>query len=176
MRIATKTEYRGTVFDSKSEAVFARALDLAETLWAYHPPPPYHKSEHPWDFIVQVRHPHESKWTLVEYKPSAPTQVYLDNLTELMRSLPCVFESIVVWGNPWDGPHPEAPYTCSYHVYPIFCSFDGKYGWGDFIPLADNGCGLPMSWRHDPIKMLGITESIAQRAKQYRFDLREFTS
>jgi len=158
-----KTEYKNILFDSKSEAVFARALDLARHDWVYHPP---EHCGHVWDFMVDLN------WTtsLIEYKPAMPTNTYVDNLTELMRKDP--FESIVVWGNPWDGVNRniEGPSECCYRVYPIFCSY-GKYGWGDFCRLADTGSNVPVSWRHPTDGVIGIYEEMVQEAKNYRFDL-----
>jgi hypothetical protein len=173
--IANKTEYKKIVFDSKSEAVFARTLDLAGHLWKYHP---NEVCGHVWDFLVLRKIYLDipgyardgSEWIYIEYKPSMPTNTYLDNLTKKMRLDP--MESIVVWGNPWDGVDKEigGPQECCYRVYPIFCSY-GKYGWGDFIRLADNGCGWPTSSMHTTWDVLGITEEMAQEAKKFRFDL-----
>lgn len=149
------TEYKGTRFRSKSEAVFARFLDLVEASWVYEPSEHF---GHVWDFIVfpepvLYRHhsmrlqgeffissddvgatpqPIENKPFLVEYKPSMPTNTYIDNLRKSMRRWECltcgliqgdgncddykpcpncgkrmkrtgVRESFIVWGNPWDG-------------------------------------------------------------------------
>jgi hypothetical protein len=44
---AIKTEYKRIIFDSKSEAVFARTLDLGGHQWIYHPP---EHCGHVWDF------------------------------------------------------------------------------------------------------------------------------
>jgi hypothetical protein len=175
---AVKTEYKKIVFDSKSEAVFARTLDIAGHHWKYHPK---EHCGHVWDFLVwrncsYVDHRLPSyiyarvPWIYIEYKPSMPTNTYVDNLTEKMRSDPR--ESIVVWGNPWDGVDKEidGPQDCCYRIYPIFCSM-GKYGWGDFIRLADNGGDWPTSFYHETWPVLGITEGMAQEAKRYRFDL-----
>lgn len=183
-----KTEYRGIVFDSKSEAVFARTLDLARAEWVYHPEK---HCGHEWDFIVfpsltfsrkqwfraggkyyhsestyPVLH---SKPMLVEYKPSMPTNTYVDNLTEMMRQDPV--ESVVVWGNPWDGIQKLDGFgDCSYTVYPVFSSL-ARYGWGDWIRLGDNGGDYPTSSRHDTFCCLGIIEEMAQQARRHRFDL-----
>jgi len=101
-----------------------------------------------------------------------PTNTYVDNLTDKIRVDPK--ESIVVWGNPWDGLDRsiDGPDQCCYRVYPIFCSH-GKYGWGDFIRLADNGGDWPTSTRHSTWDILGITEEMAQESKEYRFDIVE---
>lgn len=184
-----RTEYKGIVFDSKAEAVFARTLDIAGHDWVYHPEK---HCGHEWDFLVFPAHDryfYKSPWVggkhcestmvysgpvskpmLVEYKPSMPTNTYVDNLTEIMRQDPR--ESIVVWGNPWDGVDRsiDGPIDCCYRVYPIFSSH-AKYGWGDFIRLADNGGDFPTSYRHETFSVLGVNEHMAQQAKRYRFDL-----
>jgi hypothetical protein len=162
--IARPTEYRGIAFDSKAEAVFARSMDLAGLSWIYHPS---FACEHQWDFLVTDR---RGVQTLVEYKPSMPTNTYVDWLTDMMRSHP--HESVVIWGNPWDGV-PEGVDgfgDCCYTVYPIFSSA-GKFGWGDFIRLGDNGGDWPTSWRHDTFELFGLTDYEAQAAKLCRFDL-----
>ena len=170
---AIKTEYKGvyklepTVFDSKSEAVFARTLDLAGIEWAYH----VDHCDHNWDFLTWGHNWRPS--ILVEYKPKMPTNTYIHNLTEKMRDDPR--ESVIIWGNPWDGFDPEWPVPpppCSYIVYPIFTKF-GKFGWGNYIPLADHGWNEPFSTYHNMFGMFGIYEEIVQEAKNYRFDLVE---
>jgi hypothetical protein len=193
---AIKTEYQGVVFDSKSEAVFARTMDMCGHQWFYHPT---ELGDHEWDFLV-FRKPQRIKnkasvnyWSqisggkmvrdfvshvdhfynwppiLVEYKPTAPTDTYIENLTESMRrGVP--FESVIVWGSPWNGP--VTGERCSYVSYPVFCSFDSKYGWGDFNREADTGGALPTSSRHPFGHMFNCSESIIQMAKSFRFDLR----
>jgi len=160
------TEYKGIVFDSKSEAIFARALDLSGAEWKYHPP---QHCGHEWDFLVSSSTRPEIP-TLIEYKPSMPTNTYVDQLLKMMSKNPR--ESIVVWGNTWDGVDSkiDGPNDCCYRVYPIYSSY-GKYGWGDFIRLADNGGNWPTSYRHDTYGVLGISEEMAQEARLFRFDL-----
>lgn len=186
---ARKTEYKGIVFDSKSEAVFARTLDLAGHYWVYHPSP---HCGHEWDFLVfpnilEIKHrmlevggrryygPSSQivgfrDPMLIEYKPKMPTMSYVENLTNRMRANP--IESVLVWGNPWDGPAKKCDVNvvCCYYVYPIFSRY-AKYGWGDFAPLADHSEDAPKSHRHPIRDFLGITEQMAQEAKCYRFDL-----
>lgn len=178
---AIKTEYNKVVFDSKSEAVFAKTLDLAGHYWEYHPK---QHCGHAWDFLVRRYWGWHSfrayipgfltnkiPEILIEYKPSMPTNTYLDNLVEKMRSDPK--ESIVVWGNPWtpvDTSIDNINEDCCYQVYPIFCSY-GKYGWGDWCRLADNGGDWPTSMRHDAWNVLGIRDEMVQKALKHRFDL-----
>lgn len=196
---AIPTEYRGVVFDSKSEAIFARALDLAGCRWLYHV---YSKNHsHEWDFLVypglitvskaqefNVHPKPESLWeyerkfsyttvqprhkpTLVEYKPKQPTMTYVKNLTQKARANPV--ESIVVWGSLWNPPKNATDFSnCKYLVsYPIFCSH-GKHGWGEFEPMADCGYEEPYSYRHSISDLLGIHSDHYEEAAKYRFDLR----
>lgn len=162
---AIKTEYKNIVYDSKSEAVFARVLDLAGHRWNYHPS---EHCGHVWDFYI-----FRKQWMpymFIEYKPAMPTMTYVNNLTETMSVNPQ--ESIIVWGNPWNGIDLSigGPHECCYRIYPIFSSF-GNYGWGNFIPEADSGESHPVSYRHETWDILGITEEMAQDAKSFRFDL-----
>lgn len=162
---AIKTEYRGIVFDSKSEAVFARTLDIAGLHWIHHPS---EHCGHPWDFLIVAN----GIETLVEYKPAMPTMTYVRNLTEAMSADPV--ESILIWGSPWNGKARGdfGRADCCYVAYPIFSSF-AKYGWGDFEPMGDCGFDEPYSNRHEIRHMLGITEPMAQEAMRYRFDLQQ---
>jgi hypothetical protein len=99
----TKTEYKGIVFDSKSEAIFARAMDIqnAETernskmFWHYHPER-FTMNDYCPDFSIQL-------WSkiydgkkfdqltqsviLIEYKPAAPTQTYVDKIRSYYDAL-----------------------------------------------------------------------------------------
>lgn len=187
----TRCEYRGVVFRSKSEAVFARAMDLnghTGGRWMYEPC----CHSHPWDFEVAV--PFQDSCSLcghdvvsfrrvlIEYKPSEPTRTYIAELTEKVRPSveKCcrkngghVLDSYIVWGNPWTGPVRQG--LCSYICYPIFSDYDPEYGWGDFIQQCDNGESFPFSCRHDIRDVLGIDETMAQKARQFRFDLKHAT-
>jgi hypothetical protein len=162
-----RTEYRGIVFDSKSEAVFARTLDIAGIEWDYHE----NHCGHEWDFYLKESGPLK-RFTLVEYKPSPPTGTYIKWLTEKMRDDPV--ESLIVWGNPWAGDlvRKWLGYTsCCYVTYPIFTD-TAKHGWGDFEQDADNGEDIPFSYRHTTANIFGITSDMVEKAMRYRFDLR----
>lgn len=195
----TRTQYKGIVFDSKSEAVFARTLDLAGNEWIYHP---LAHCGHEWDFLafrsdVVYENPvratlgdncsggtfkdYSSKTiqrqvfglrrdpVLIEYKPTIPTMTYVENLIKKMRSNP--FNSVIVWGNPWSGiPENGLDRHCSYQVYPIFCN-DNSFGWGDFNPMSDSGRNEPVSCRHNASDQFDITEKIVKEALSFRFDL-----
>ena len=76
------TEYEGTVFRSKSEAVFARSLSLAGCHWQYEPKlggleSAWNIPPHDWDFHICTK---EGMSCFVEYKPSKPTPTYMNNL------------------------------------------------------------------------------------------------
>ena len=94
---ARPTEYNGVVYDSKSEAVFAKALDDAGFVSVYHPQDV--KSPHVWDFLSVA--PETGVPFLIEYKPVMPTQTYLMQLYE--RACEEDRRAFLVYGNPWDG-------------------------------------------------------------------------
>lgn len=88
-----KTEYKGIVFDSKSEAIFARKLDLDSinsentifVSWEYHPENFVVNNYCP-DFLTQIYIRSDddkviTKVDLIEYKPSVPTKTYINRLT-----------------------------------------------------------------------------------------------
>jgi len=91
-RKPTPTEYKGVRFRSKSEAVFARCLDLAGWDWDYEPGV-YESnpvmSIHPWDFLIS----RDEYWgestssvqMLIEYKPSRPSNQYVRNTRQGAR-------------------------------------------------------------------------------------------
>jgi hypothetical protein len=79
------------MFRSKSEAIFARCLDLAKCNWIYEPTKDQigHRSDihtflecHEWDFYVRSDNWPYAKYFLVEYKPSPPTFTYVNNLID----------------------------------------------------------------------------------------------
>jgi hypothetical protein len=174
-----KTEYKGIVFDSKSEAVFARAMDLAKGHnynWKYHPTKhpndimnSYFLAAHEWDFGIYTTHtpspmcvPIEELY--VEYKPKKPTDTYIKNLKKRVYAIPesSFPESLVmntpamiVYGNPWDGPQNDG-YSETY-----------------LAEVLNATPGTFYHYRNEINKMLGITEAMAQEAKQYRFDLKQ---
>lgn len=123
---AIPTEYRGVRFDSKSEAVFARMLDLSGIPWEK--THPILHDGHSWDFLVWTK---ETNWAgfcengyrdgdpvegdvksfecpefnyspvLIELKPSMPTSTYMQNISRRSDDRLCCESRIVVWGNPF---------------------------------------------------------------------------
>lgn len=167
---ARRTEYRGVVFDSKSEAVFARCLDMVHVRWEYHPEV---ESDHQWDFMVyDIPAGRDGKpvSAIIEYKPAEPTDTYIEELIQSLAVNPV--ESLLVYGNPWTGPLGDGDWDrCSYITFPIFSSYYWKYGWGDWNYFADATGGRVGSTVHTTEKLFGITEPIVQEARRYRFDL-----
>lgn len=109
--IARPTEYRGVKFRSKSEAIFARALDLGKWVWKYEPEDM--RLENGWvpDFWIVMTKPVNPTIVsvVVEYKPSHITQTYLQELTSRMIALSdrMIQTSFgLATGSPWD--HVEA--------------------------------------------------------------------
>ena len=103
----TPTEYRGVRFRSKSEAIFARAMDLAGFKdWSYESTV---IDGYTPDFFVDVavRSWGYDLYYLVEYKPSLPTKTYMEKLMriELPESLG-IDGFYVVYGSPYA---PEKP-------------------------------------------------------------------
>jgi len=79
------TEYKGTVFRSKSEAIFARCLDLAGWVTCYEPVNHNNWNSqcgHMWDFGCFNNDPRTAPHPMlyIEYKPSLPTKTYVRNL------------------------------------------------------------------------------------------------
>jgi hypothetical protein len=180
MRIqqAIPTEYAGVKYASKSEAIFARCLDLA----GQQHEPQYNYCRHAWDFRVIKPKKWVQSWAdgvwsaaaawpeewadslLIEYKPSTPTWTYIDNLMAKMKTAPT--ESIIVWGSPYQ----SLRYV--FNVRPLYSRF-WKYGWGDYWDFRDddNPDPDPAAGEYDLANMLGVTDEIANIAKQYRYDL-----
>lgn len=92
-----ETQYRFIKFRSKSEAMFARALDLAgyEGLWTYEP-----TNEIPgscdWspDFAVGYQ-----QYTLIEYKPSEPSEAYVNWWEREARKCTQANLCLLIWGS-----------------------------------------------------------------------------
>lgn len=82
-----KTEYRGITFRSKSEAQFAFMLDhssLCVSGWIYEPEEFKLPNGYVIDFLVFQK----TKITIIEFKPSEPTELYLNqfkrNINEII--------------------------------------------------------------------------------------------
>lgn len=170
IRQARKTEYKGVVFDSKSEAIFARLLDLHGVPWEGRHP--IRHDFHDWDFLVwtyAVRcvvlgdplqngqrenatacwHGEHIEPTLIELKPSRPTVTYLNNLVRQHSGQP--IRKVVVWGSPFE----ESEDGIIYRAIPIFPL--GEWSLEDDSLLKD--------------EIAGMDEIHLNDALSYRFDL-----
>lgn len=98
------TQYRGVVFKSKSEAIFARALDLAGCLWEYEPE--HSKAgDYLFDFFVAFQYGEHVSTALIEYKPDVPNKTYLARLANI--AMESGFGKpphyiVVACGSPWN--------------------------------------------------------------------------
>ena len=182
------TEYKGIRFRSKSEAIFARTLDLVVPQfhqWEYEPNQNSNgKHSHDWDFeIGDDRCPCcPYRIILIEYKPSKPSDTYVKTLTEkirestlkrnqlennLGRRTKVCFDSFIAWGNPFSGPPLFDEYSvngsCSYVFMPLFANFWQHHDFDVHRESSSSECSARL--------VLGITEPVVQEAMKYRFDL-----
>ena len=125
-----KTEYKGIVFDSKSEAMFARTLDLIPVIdsWDYHPPKFITGSSHDFDFLVDWDAARQR--LLIEYKPKRPTNTYLRNLIEKLRDEETIGPAFVVYGSPYDYQNTgrDEDCYCMISIDRFYASFSGIFG------------------------------------------------
>lgn len=175
-----KTEYKGIVFDSKLEAIFAKALDESGVQWERcHP---IEHCNHLWDFLVYApatsvvitgngeRDIHgkldsrgikgcflrkEEDPILIELKPSMPTETYVQNLRDNWEvygeSSPQ--KAAVVYGNPYEPPDDEFGYF--------------KIEWVTTSRRLYQGCHF--CWALD---IPGKFDNEIKKARNFRFDLK----
>lgn len=104
-KMPTPTEYKGTLFRSKTEAIYARAFDIIGWKWEYEPYVPMWG--HNPDFLISANAASDGRLRLVvmEVKPSKPTSTYLKSIlhaaTHYNEGFRC--RSQIIYGNPWDG-------------------------------------------------------------------------
>jgi hypothetical protein len=149
-RTPIPTEYKGVRYDSKSEAIFARVLDVAQRCVRLvgHPSGYLHR----WDMLAEVV-PDSGDGppyvVLVEYKPCRPTETYCENLQRIVAVDPacCGKICIIVYGSPW-------------------CPFAANATYGLCVLTA----GAARVWCATN-ELLGLAESAVTEARRYRFDL-----
>ena len=103
---AIPTEYKGIRFRSKSEAIFARAMDLAGIeAWEYEPAT---FDGYTPDFLVSAKVPamilddgHDLilSW-LIEYKPSTPSSAYIEKFKSV-RFPESIDHAFIFYGSPY---------------------------------------------------------------------------
>lgn len=100
------TEYMGVRFRSKSEAIFARSLDLNQILWEYEPKEWTTMDLWRPDFKASWCHQqHKIAFALIEYKPRNVTNTYLENKYSQLKDIRQYLYGISVWvacGNAFD--------------------------------------------------------------------------
>jgi hypothetical protein len=192
-REARPTEYKGVRFRSKSEAMFARCLDLAGCEWGYEPPS---IGKHQWDFIVAPgeflhsgavdtsgeydwfeyrRHIALSKPCLVEYKPQRPTGLYFeqirDDFAAAVKAMPHrtnIPESMLVFGSFFD--LGTAGHGESLGVWPVWSTHCSRFGKGDFRHEIWGTDGYDVGL-YNVESVFGITRAMIAEASRFRFDL-----
>lgn len=183
-----ETEYSGVVFRSKTEAVFARCLDLAGAPWTYEPvysrpreyeiqpkdiPPGMEIEGESWtpDFRISI----PNKWrhrpgkflnfteAIIELKPKEPTDSYIKTTAEKYFRLLDYYEQeiaplIIMWGM-WDG-----DVDCWFFPFPP----DDWIHWSEMISRLGS---CPERWR--PVwNLVGSISYDWRGAISHRFDLK----
>jgi hypothetical protein len=157
IHIPRKTEYKGIVFKSKSEAIVARSMDLAGCLWRYEPIETLCQDGYILDFWIVIPQKLLADnigfhTVFMEYKPSKPTDTYCNELYDRVRSLKStIIKSLwVLYGTPFDNVVPSGVM-------------------GTFVDEANdsNKLWVPLeNWNKVFIRRWA-------EAKQYRFDLKQ---
>jgi hypothetical protein len=82
------TEYKNTIFRSKTEAIFAHCFQLTDILWEYEPKLLTNNGWWTPDFRIAWKNNHGSLslW-LVEIKPGAVTETYKQQLKQTYRNV-----------------------------------------------------------------------------------------
>lgn len=101
---AIPTSYKGQIFKSKSEAILARFLDLQSCLWGYEPPHYSHKLYVPDFQVIYKLNSGRLMQLLIEYKPCAPSEMYLHKFKNYVHYLDSINHSIdtipmILYGN-----------------------------------------------------------------------------
>ena len=83
------TEYKGTVFRSKCEALFARALHELDFIYCYEPNHIHAELDLEWmpDFQTMCQETKGIREIIIEYKPSGVTETYLSEKTVYFNKL-----------------------------------------------------------------------------------------
>lgn len=165
------TEYKGILFRSKSEAVFARAMDLSGfRQWKYEDDLCRFEDAHASyqaDFLLNPVLTIDSTRfeanlhcafapLVIEYKPSEPTDAYRDFITSMYRqhAEQRNFASLVLfWGSPWDRDQ------CPYRWWTIGPEGMHKKDFVDSLTKPVRG-------------IMCCIASFMLEAKDYRFDLK----
>ncbi len=153
---ARPTEYNGITFRSKSEAIFARGLDINGCYWEYEPSNYKLDDGYVPDFIVTSE---EAGIILIEYKPKQVTNTYFNSLEK--KAPICLYDRfgmaddfLFIIGSPFNNDAVEIHYLSS-------CDPDSVTG------LYTNHSFVITNYDHE----LDFLFSHWDEAKKYRFDL-----
>lgn len=155
MRTAIPTDFGGVRFRSKSEAMYAAALEFSGLRWSYEP---QWLRVGDWvpDFVVYPSRPDERPLA-IEYKPARVTDAYLERLAEKFRQLESRRVDTLLAIYNWFSDDANAAFTL----------YRGKIGML---------CQLDFEMEHLKAAPGWLTQSIIQSVKEYRFDLQTLTT
>jgi len=169
---ATPTSYSGQNFKSKSEAIFARWLDLCEVTWEYEP---LHYSFESYVPDFQVVYKTKGKkllQLLIEYKPCDPSPMYLHKFNNYVCYLDKVNHSmatipLIVYGNLFESP--VKLMDIAYYSENL-----SKHIWGGEDCFTNKGfLKLNNIYREPPCSFEFLYLSKIPEARKYRFDLNQ---
>lgn len=183
MREAIKTEYKGVVYRSKSEAIFARMLDIHTSRltacfnrWFSEDEidPVQLKqpmNNHKWDFMtIQSATGYfgsNIQICLVELKPKRPTEQYIKNLREKTGCCRLCFKRYIIAGSPFKLQYCEHKHLCDGFYYESLCLDDRVGNW-----KRHHNCYNV----NDDLSMFGpvaFSSEVVEEAMKYRFDLQQ---
>lgn len=164
---ARPTEYNGVTFRSKSEAIFARGLDIHGYDWWEYEPNNYKLDDgYVPDFIVCSE---ESGIILIEYKPRQVTNAYFNSLEK--KAPICLYdrfgiadEFLLITGSPFNDDEVEMHLLFNYYGINHEVSFNEQCY---FLNTKYIKCNNGMFY-YDKFSSLF---SHWKEAKNYRFDL-----
>lgn len=98
------TDFKGITFRSKTEAIFAKSLDLSAVAWEYEPERFKHASGWVPDFWICANGRSGNIVSMVlELKPCRPTQTYLVELRQRMTDVVGQYDyAVIAFVNPFD--------------------------------------------------------------------------
>jgi hypothetical protein len=180
----TPTEYDGVKYRSKSEAIFAFHLDKANWNFTYEGE---EASEiHPWDFCLHGRFIPEHGYTrevkMIEYKPTCPTDTYIENLRNKIIKhfeprIDDVFNKSHITINDFFQPYDKN--KVSGLLFNLKTKFYIVYGspWNDqsehvYSTYAEIEI-FPRLLKPDTTLYWGFTDEMTEKSLQYRFDLKQ---
>ena len=170
---ATPTSYKGQNFKSKSEAIFARLLDLRQFTWEYEPLHYAFESYVP-DFhvVFESKPDHRLVQFIIEYKPCSPSPMYLHKFNNYVSYLDKInhnipIQPLIVYGNFFQSPVKLMCIGyCSENLFKHFWEGENYYGKKEYFKLNN-------IYREQPHDFKFFDQSQISQARKYRFDLKQ---